>query len=241
MISLTPIQKTMVRYVISVNMCIIFGFFTAGIINISARHFFGYVLLPIFVISAAIGLAVTTIYASLFGQMSFNLWAILTGWLAGAVSALLLGHVEVVPYSIALSLVFAAAVTTILTFLIEPKPFVGLDRLLMTIHVISIFLVVWAIIYSLWTHWLRPLGLIFAIDTFALWNTALVGGCPLTFLESRIRAGQGQQTELGQDGFLRYYLKRWFRIEIDPKTSRNVPRVIAVILFSWWIIDYLIH
>lgn len=235
-------QKTSIRYLIALNMSVIFGFLTAGMINDQVSYFFGYLPLPVFIGTTMLALTITAFYSSLFGQISFNVWSIVIGWLTGAASALVMGRVEVVPYSIFWPLVFNTVVTTVLTFFIKPKPFAGLPSLLVTIHVLSIVIVFWGTIYSLWHRWIWPWGIVFAIDSFALWSPAIVGKCPVTILEGQVRTAQGQQTKLGEEErFVPHYLKKWFGIRISERTSKNAPRVIAVVMFSWWIVEYIIH
>jgi hypothetical protein len=241
MIFFTEKQKTAIRYLISVNMSVIFGFLAAGMVSSQARYFFGHLLVPVSVITVVFGLTITAIYASLIGQISFNVWAIVGGWLTGAVSALIIVRMEIIPYSILVPLILTSLVTTILTFLIKSKIFPGLDRLVMVIHVISIFIVAWGTVYSLWNRWLHPWGVVFAIDCFTLWSPSIVGPCPLTLVEKNARGAKGEHTKLGEESFVQHYLKKWFRIKITLRTSRNVPRVIAIIMFSGWIIGYLIR
>lgn len=172
--------------------------------------------------------------------MSFNAWAAASGWVSGIVSAILVSRVEAVPYSILLPLLLAAVVTAALTAILpRQEPAAGLYRLVMTMHVLSIVIGAWSAVDSLWHTWSHPWIIIMAASTFALWSRALGGACPLTLMESELRGTDKRSSEMGRKGFIRYYAEKWFHIEIEKGSDDKATHAFAVLLFTWWIMNYL--
>jgi hypothetical protein len=198
--------------------------------------------LAVFWVALLIGFFLCAMYSSMIGQILFNSWAVTLGGLIGLISAAVLTHAEVIPYSALWPLILASLSTSILTFVFpHPRIFKYLGTLIWIVHILQTLIIVVAIVYSLGAPWLRPLVVVMSITGFIIWSPSLVGACPLTLFEAKIRNSEGRETQIEEQGFIRYYVQKLFKVKFSRTSYSRFLKILALIYFCWLIINFFIY
>lgn len=108
------------------------------------------------------------------------------------------------------------------------------------VHLLVILLVFVGIYVSVRVKWFRPIESAVLLLAIVIWS--LHGGCPLTTLESYLRAGTSDASILREIGFIPFYLERWFGVAISPKAVDVWTYGIAIFFFVLtleWLVPFI--
>jgi hypothetical protein len=97
---------------------------------------------------------------------------------------------------------------------------------LMIVHASLIVLIFLGILLSIKVRWFRPVESLILLTAVVTWS--IYGGCPLTLAENYLRLQTTHPIPLAQVGFIPYYVRQWFGLEISNFTFIALTYAVAL-------------
>lgn len=98
---------------------------------------------------------------------------------------------------------------------------------ILVVHAILIIGVFVGILLSVIYKRFRPIEASLLLIAIVVWS--VYGGCPLTSLENYLRIQGGNPLPLMEIGFIPYYLKQWFNLQMSGQAITVATYVVALV------------
>jgi len=124
---------------------------------------------------------------------------------------------------------------------VYPASFTQIEnpKLVQLFHILQFPIIGLSIILSIGDWHLRLPMVLLTSSAFLLWH--FTGGCPFANRETALRKRGGEIESKYKNGFVGYFLKSWLGLNVSKEHVEIILYVIAIILFSWYAVDILIH